>query len=414
MQKNISFYEAIDLLRQTKIDLLSKEKVIFSDGLNRILAQDVVAKDNMPKFCTSSMDGYAFCYEDLGILQTQGLVLQGDNPAGAEDKKSLESKATIKTFTGSKMPQNSDTILIVENALIKEGRVFLSPNASLPKKGQWVRQVGENYSKGDVLLRKNSRIGAYEIGLLADLNQVFIEVYKKPRVAILSGGSEIIEVGEERISDNTIYSVNNHLLKAMVISMGGEAVLYPVMPDNKEDIKTMMSEALRDCDILLSTGGMSMGDYDFTQQAIEELCEIVFKGVRIKPGKPVIYGIFQNQNQKKYLFGLPGFPNSAAITFYLFGKIIFAKMLGMDYKHQFVKAILSEKISKNDERMEFRVCDLNISNGKYQVDFSTKRVLQSSVVNNLCGESALVVLPEGEGEVAKGAEVDIIFFKNFL
>lgn len=413
MTKNISFFEAVDFITHSKILPLGREKVIFSDSLGRVLAQDVVAKSNMPKFPTSSMDGYAFCFEDVQKLRMEGLIFQGDNPAGTSIEP-LQPNSAIKTFTGSTMPQNSDTILLVEHSFCQRGRIFLSKDAPLPKKGDWVRSVGENYAQGDILLKRGDIVGAYEVGLLADLNEVFVEVFRKPRVGILTGGSEIIEVGQERVSENTIRSVNNHLLKAMVQMMGGEAFLYSIMPDKKESIKEMMIEVMNNCDVLVSTGGMSMGDYDFTQQVISELSEVVFKGVRIKPGKPVSYALYNQGDLKKPLLGLPGSPNSAAVTFYLLGRLIFAMMLGIDYKHQFLKAILSEDVKRSDSRMEFRVCDLEIIEGQYYASFSKKRALQSSVINNLCGKTALVVLEENGGNLHKGDVVDILLFKNFL
>lgn len=413
MNKNISFSEAVDFITHSKISPLGREKVIFSDSLGRVLAQDVIAKSDMPKFPTSSMDGYAFCFEDVQKLAREGLIFQGDNPAGTSVEP-LKSNSTIKTFTGSTMPKNSDTILLVEHSFSEGGRVFLSKDAPLPKKGDWVRSVGENYAQGDILLKRGDVIGAYEIGLLADLNEVFVEVFRKPRVGILSGGSEIIEVGQERASENAIRSVNNHLIKAMAESMGAQALLYPIMPDDKESIKEMMIEAMSECDMLVSTGGMSMGDYDFTQQAIFELSEVVFKGVRIKPGKPVSYALYNQGNLKKPLLGLPGSPNSAAVTFYLLGRLIFAMMLGIDYKHQFLKAILSEDVKRSDSRMEFRVCDLEIIEREYYASFSKKRAFQSSVINNLCGKTALVVLEENGSNLYKGDVVNMLLFRNFL
>ncbi|PAF51537.1 molybdopterin molybdotransferase MoeA [Helicobacter sp. 13S00477-4] len=414
MLKNISFYEAIQIIQDMPIDSLSREKIIFQSALGRVLADNVVAKVNMPVFCTSSMDGFAFNYNDLKVLQTEGLVLEGDNPAGEEKNFEISPKSTIKTFTGSKMPKNSDTILLVESAIVKDNKVFLDPKAKMPKKGDWVRQIGENYIKGEILLQKGIRIGPYEIGLLADANEVFVEVFRKPKVGILTGGAEILEVGEVSEGKNFVRSVNNHLLNAMVYSMGGEAILYPIMPDDRKTIVEMMSEAFLDCDILLTTGGMSMGDYDFTQQAMEEICEVVFKGVRMKPGKPVAYGIYDNKIQKRHLLALPGFPNSAAITFYLFGSILFSKMFQKTYKHQFLKATLRDDILRNDSRVEFRVCDVEIIEGRYEVSFSSKKILQSSVINNLCGDSALVILEENGKNISKGSEVEILLFKNFF
>lgn len=411
--KNISFLEAITLVGEVKIKPLGNEKIIFSDSLNRVLAQDIIAKDNMPQFCTSAMDGYAFNYNDFEKLTNEGLEILGDNPAGAEKLMCLDSQTSIKTFTGSIMPQNSDTILIVEHARVLGNKLFLDSQAPIPKKGDWVRQIGENYSQGDILLKAGTRIGMYEIGLFADLNQVFVQVVRKPRVGILSGGSEIIEVGEEKHSTHMIYSANNHVLKAMVEVLGGEGVLYPLMLDDKDIIEQMLLNGFKDCDLLLSTGGMSKGDYDFTQQAIFEICDVRFQGVRMKPGKPLAYATYQMNDSQKHLLGLPGFPNSAVIGFYLFGSILISKMLGIEYKYETLKATLKERIARSDSRMEFRVCDLDIVRGKYEVSFSRKRILQSSVINNLCGESALLVLEENGRDLEAGEEVDIILFRKF-
>lgn len=412
--KNISFLEAMALIEEAEIKPLGKEKIVFSDSLNRVLAQDIIAEHNMPKSCTSAMDGYAFNYDDFEKLKGEGLEILGDNPAGAEKLMCLNSQSTIKTFTGSVMPLNSDTILIVEHAKIFRNRLFLDLQAPVPKRGDWVRKIGENYSEGDVLLKVGTRIGMYEIGLFAELNKVFVQVVRRPRVGIFSGGSEIIEVGEEKQSVNAIYSANNHILKAMVEVLGGEGVLYPLMPDNTKVIEKMLLAGFKDCDLLLSTGGMSKGDYDFTQQIISKICCIVFQGVRIKPGKPLAYATYKTNDCQKYLLGLPGFPNSAVIGFYFFGSILISKMLGIKHKHKTLKATLKEKITRIDSRMEFRACDLDIIDGRYEVSFFHKRTLQSSVINNLCGESALLVLEENGDDLEVGEEVNIILFRNFF
>lgn len=410
MKTYISFYEALEIIQNFDIPKIGTEKIFFGNALNRVLSEDIIAKQPMPRFYTSSMDGYAFCYDDLEVLQSEGLKINGDNPAGLKDFLVLEPKTCIKTFTGSRMPKNSDSIVIIENIDERNGRIFLkNPQISI-QKGDWVRKIGENYQQGEVLLKKGQKISAYEIGLLADLNKVFIEVFRKPKIGILSGGNEIIEVGESSENENIVRSVNNHLLKALVESLGGEGVLYPMMSDDKTEIKRMFENAFKDCDMLLSTGGMSKGDYDFTQEVMQDLCKMEFKGVRIKPGKPVAFGKYKD----KFLLALPGNPNSAAITFYLFGYILFYKMLGVSYKHIFLKAVLEEKIIKKDSRMEFRVCDLHIKEGEYYVGFSDKKVLQSSVVNNLCQKSALCILPEGEIELKRNDKIEILLFKEFI
>lgn len=411
MKTNISYLESLEILKALEVKPKGEEKVFFGNSLNRVLAQDILAKENMPLYPTASMDGYAFNSKDLQDLMGEGLKLVGVNKAGEREELECLKGECIKTFTGSRMPKNCDSLVLREHIYENEGKITLLPSVPIPQANQWIRQIGENYQKGEVLIRKGSKITPFEIGLLADLNEVFIQVFMRPKIAILSGGDEIIEVGEER-RENTIRSVNNHLLKAIAESWGAEAMIFSLLKDNKASITHQVLEALQNCDILITTGGASYGDFDFVQEVLQEVCEMQFKGIRMKPGKPVGFGIYE---KKTYVFGLPGFPNSCAVSFMLFVRMMIQKMLCMpEQSTPFLKAKLLENIKRSDLRAEFRICDVKREEGRYEVGFWNKKTFQSSVINNFCNSSGLIFLEENGGDLQKGEDVEIVLLEQLL
>lgn len=407
----VSFDEAQKILQDIPLKPLGVQKVFFKNALNRILAEDIIAQNNIPPLPTAAMDGYAIFWEDREQLESQGLTLLPDNKAGNPSLPTLKSGCAIKTFTGSQMPIDSDTLVIVEHIEEREGRIFLKPSLKTDeiKKSQWVRQIGDNYHKGDILLKAGNRIGAFEIGLLAELNQSFVLVRQKVRVGVLCVGDEILEVGECGMQNNFVRSVNTHLLEAIITQMGADTIIYPLLNDDKDQIRHYYQQALNECDIVISTGGMSMGDYDYTQEIMQDLLELQFKGVRLKPGKPVAFGIkHQQDSNPKLALGLPGFPNSCAITFYLFGKILINRLQATDEMPMILQATLAEDIKRSDSRMEFRACDLRLIQGQIFASFASKKSLQSSMINNLTQNTALAILPENGANMNAGEKVEIM------
>lgn len=405
----ISYTQALEILCATPIKTLGSQQVHFKDSLNRILAQDIYAPCNVPAYPTAAMDGYAINFEDRDLLFTQGLQILPPNKAGNPTRATLQQGCAIKTFTGSLMPINADTLVIVEHVQAQGEKITPKVSKDMIQSSQWIRQAGDNYKKGEVLLHKGDKIGAFEIGLLAELNYNFIQVYQKAKVGILCVGDEIIEVGEEAKYDNVVRSVNTHLLESLLSQMGQEGIVYPLLKDDKAMIKAAFEKALQECDMVLSTGGMSMGDYDYTQAIIKELSHIHFKGVRLKPGKPVAFGTHNDIP----ILGLPGFPNSSAVTFLLFGSPLLARMQGTTHKPMLFEATILEDIKRADTRIEFRACEVYNENGALQVSFKGKKSLQSSMINNLTRNSALAILEENGSDLKAGEVVKIMFLNHF-
>ncbi len=414
----ISYAEAMRILDGVEVTPLPSQKIIFNQSVGRILAQHIRADKNVPPFPTSAMDGFAIRFDDLQTLRSEGLELQAINKAGLEEILTLSPQCTIATYTGSKMPLQSDTIVLIEDTIrFKKGdREFIKLLDSKKEitRSQWVRQVGENYKSGDILLHQGIRISPFEVGILADLNKVFVQVSARPKVGILSIGDEIIEVGEQSQRTNVLRNVNNHLLGALCESLGCEIVLFDNVGDDKKAIIKLYKQALQQCDVLVTTGGMSVGDFDFTKDIMQEFCEMQFKGVRMKPGKPVAYGIYKQGSKTTHIFGLPGYPNSCAVTFYLFARAIIARLNGTKAKNFIIKGRLLENLQQSDSRMEFRACKIELKNGEFFVSFKSKKSLQSSMINNLGVQTGFAILPEDGGSLQKGQNVEVLLFRDIL
>lgn len=405
MNKYVTFNEALKLIKEVKTTKLGAEKVFINQSTGRILYNDIKAKDDMPKFDTSNMDGYAFCYDDLEKLKSDGLILDSINKAGNKCDCKVKRGFCIKTFTGSKIPKNADSLAIVEQVELADNKVFLKQNENV-KKGQWIRKKGENYNKNDILLPKGSCISPLDIGILAQNNNVFVEVYKKPKVGILTGGDEILEIGEIPKNDNYIYSSNNHILNAIVSSLGCDGSIYPILEDSQKTIKDAIKEALSHNDIVITTGGMSKGDFDFTKNIIKEFGDSVFESVQIKPGKVISY---INCNKNKHIIALPGNPISCVVSFLLFGRLIVAKMLGIEPKIPIHKAKLIDDIENIDKnRMEFALANLSTKDGLYEVGLKPNR--QSYMINDVNGAMILI----DKKPIKKGDLVDIILLDKLL
>ncbi|MBX7491344.1 molybdopterin molybdotransferase MoeA [Helicobacter turcicus] len=376
MQTKIDFKQAMNILQSQNITTLGVERVFLHDALGRVLAHDIYAESDMPHCALSNMDGYAF---NSTFKDAKSFRILGVNQAGnAIPTLPLDAPFAIKTFTGAKIPQNADMLVPIEHCTLIQDTLSIE---TLPSIGQYMRQAGDNYKKGEKLLSKGTRLNANHIGLLASLNQVFIKVFARPKVGILVSGNELLELGESVSLTQDIYNANGHLLLAKVLENGGIPKLYPILKDDKAQVKSNIECALKECDMVITSGGASVGDYDFiTALCKERTKEVIFQGVRIKPGQHIVYAQFNS----KHFFGLPGFPNSTLVTFELFVKEILLRLLGTKLKRTTFKIPLSFDIDKNDTRLEFRVCNVRNKEGSFSIDFKDKKDFQSAILNNFC------------------------------
>jgi molybdopterin molybdotransferase len=382
------------------VGAIKSERIFISAALGRVLAQDIVAQEDYPTHPTSAMDGYAIIHADFA--EHKALAIFGDNPAGADEVAEVESGICIKTFTGSLMPAGSDTLIPIENVTVKDGLIVI--DKPVPA-GFAVRPVGESYRAGEILIAQGTTIGFAQIGVLAGLNQVMIPVVQRPRVSIIATGSEILDIGENARNEGQIRSSNSYTLQALVTQLGGECLQMGIVGDDKSAIMERFDEALRSSDIVVSTGGVSVGDYDFVKHIVPKLgAEVIFKGVNIKPGQHVMVA----QRGSKFIVSLPGFAYSSTVTFILYVAPLIARIMGCANPYEPIEATLKVPFAKRSNKSEFTACNLNFEDGRYWVDFEGKKSGSSAILTNLLGSAALMICGEEDGDLEAGTLVRVI------
>ena len=393
------FDESMDILDSIEITERRTKRLYLMDAQGFVLAEDIVADHNSPEFPTSGMDGYALKHADIA----QGrLKIASINPAGSDEKETVQSGECIKTFTGSLMPAGSDTLIPIENVTVEDGFIIIDEPVPL---GFSVREVGENYAKDETLIKEGSIIDFPQVGVLASLNISEVTVYDKPKVAVLSTGSELLDLGEEQTNDAQIRSSNNYTIESIVAKYGGDPLHYKCIKDDRETIFHALSEALEVSDIVVTTGGVSVGDFDFVKDVIYELgCEIVLRGVRVKPGQHIIIA----RKADKFIVALPGFAYSSTIMALVYLVPLLQKLQNGTMTLPMIKATLKEPFVKRARKAEFTACNLSLEDGRYVVDFEGKKVGTSAILTNMLGTIALVYTSEEASSVEAGQEIDVV------
>ncbi len=400
----ISYETSANMLELLPVGTLRSEKVFLGDALGRILSEDIVAREDYPRFPTASMDGYAVVHSDLAHGR---VAIAGENPAGHDETRRVGEGVCIKTFTGAVMPEGADTLIPIENVTVEEDQIVINQTVS---QGFSVRPVGESYRKGDILIKKGSKIGYAETGVLAGLNVVMVPVVLKPKVAVIATGSEILDLGEEAQNPSQIRSSNNYTIAALAKMAGAEVVQLGTTKDDKASITEAFQNALASADIVISTGGVSVGDYDFVKDVIPRLgAEVIYKGVKIKPGQHIMVA----QHGHKFILGLPGFAYSSTVTAILYGLPLIYKMLGRSAGLPIVEATLKERFAKRSKKSEFTACNVSIEDGKYVIDFEGKKVGSSAILNNMLGNTGLMITGEEDGNLEEGMAVNVILLNSF-
>ncbi len=400
----LSYETSQNMLDLLHVNSQRSENVALSSSLGRVLAEDIVAEYSDPQFPTASMDGYAVIHSDL---DGKVISIVGDNPAGSEEKRTLKSGECIKTFTGSMMPYGADTLIQIENVTVEDEKIII--NESVPK-GSSVRPVGEGYRAGDVLVKKGTKIGFVEIGVMAALNRVMVKVAIKPRIGVVSTGSEILDLGVNSDNPAQIRSSNNYTLAALFEQAGAEVVQLGTVGDDKNLIMQTFENALSCVDILVSTGGVSVGDYDFVKDIVPRIgAEVIYKGVAIKPGKHILVA----QRADRFVLALPGFAYSSTVTAILYVLPLIAKMLGRESAYKTVAAKLGEDFTKRSRLTEFTACNVVVEDGEYFVNFKGKKVGSSAILTNMLDSSALMITGEDDGNLSEGTFVNVILLDNF-
>ncbi len=372
------------------------EKIAITQCLGRILAEDIKSFKNQPEFPISAMDGYAIKFED----QNKPLKILGTTPAGCMPELNVINGTCVKTFTGSLMSEGSDTLVPVENVHIENDILYIEKNVP---KGFAVRKVGENYKKGETLLKKGTKLNYSEISLLAELASFHITVFIKPVIGVLSSGSEIKDLGEMLENPAQIHSSNHIAIANLAKNLGCDVRVFPLLKDDEKATFSTLANALEACDILVTTGGVSMGDFDFLKKAIKEYEPVIDK-VDIKPGRHIKI----SKANDKFIVALPGFPYSAMVMFNLYVREILNVWL-LQPKDYTCKAFLQGVYKKKTPYLEFIACNVEFKDGYILVNLEGKKDGSSAIISNLNDKAALMVVPKECQILENGTLVDIIF-----
>lgn len=368
--------------------VLGLEKISLLDALGRTLGEDIVAERDNPPWDNSAMDGFAVRWEDIkqdhAIQKPVTLAVIEDVPAGRMPSKTVGVGQAIRIMTGAPIPQGADTVLKVEDTEHTPSavRVF-KPEL----RGSNIRPRGEDVKKGECIIAKGTPIRPGEAGMLAVLAKSFVFAYQRPRVAILSTGDELADL-DERFSDEKIINSNSYGMAAAVQEAGGIPLLLGIARDTQSALKEKISQGLN-ADILVLSGGVSMGDYDFTKAVFREIgAEMNFWKLAIRPGQPLAFGKIQG----KLAFGLPGNPVSSMVTFEQLVRPAILKMGGRrSYGRPVVEAVFQEKFSKRPDRRHFLRGVLTREEGVFKV--RTTGDQGSGILTSMVKANCLIDVP---------------------
>jgi molybdopterin molybdotransferase len=383
----------------SRIMPLGQERVSLLDGLGRILAEDCVSRWSIPPRDNSAMDGFAVRTIDVagaGIANPVRLAVVEEIPAGHVPRRALNRMEAAKIMTGAPIPPGADAVIRRED-LVEEGRQILVTNP-VPA-GQDIRSAGEDIRAGEVAVSRGELLRPAEIGLLASLGRSMLTVYQRPVVAIVATGNELVDV-DEPPAEGHIVTSNSYSLAAQVRECGAIPLLVGIARDTKEDILTHFRHA-RQADAIITSGGVSVGDYDLVRTVIESNWRgIQFWQVAMRPGKPFAFGDIEG----KPFFGLPGNPVSTMVSFEQFVRPALLKMMG--WRHIFrrlVKAKTLEKIKKKRGVTHFLRAMVTLEEGGYGVRTTGEQ--GSGILKSMVMANGLVIVPADVKEIAVGEEV---------
>lgn len=351
--------EALEIIDKAFSFEIRKEEISLMEAKGRILAEDVLAEEYLPAFNRSAMDGYSVIASDTAGASKETpavLTLSGEVLMGTEAKASLTAGSCMYTPTGSAVPEGCEAVVMVEDTKKNEdGTVSVFKEY---QKGENVMLKGESVFPGKKILSRGRKLNISDIGSLAALGIIKVPVVCRPVVGILTSGDELVKI-EETPKEGQIRDINSATLALTVEEAGAKAKVYGIIRDEENLLSETVKQALSECDMVLISGGSSMGEKDSTEQIVESLGTLILHGVRMKPGKPVIVGSADG----KPMIGVPGNPISAYFVTRLFVKKIILKMLGSSELEFFIESTLKGDVKANRKRSQFDFAKLSVEDG---------------------------------------------------
>jgi len=406
----IPIAKALKIIKAESI-ALGPERISVNDAVGRVLAENIVADSDLPPFDRSQMDGFAVIAKDTQSAPVE-LKIAGESAAGGGWHHKLKSGQAVRIMTGAPVPKGADAAQKVE--LTSEFRIDVWDGKKTPgsvtileptEKGRFIIPKGFEIRKGNKVFSEGDVVITNMIAALAAFGYSKVLVSKQPKVAVLGTGSEIVEIDQMPGLDQ-IRNSNSVMLKALAEKYSVPVTVFPIVRDRISDLKKGMSRAAKKNDIVILTGGVSVGKYDFTKAALIELgAEIFFDKVALKPGMPAVFAKLGNT----YVFGLPGNPVSAAVTFHLFVRELIMSLQGAkDTGPRKGFAIMAEKAKGTKERDTYLPCKLD-TDETGRLSATPLKWHGSSDFIGFARSEALIVIPKGETR-SKGDVVEIVYF----
>jgi molybdopterin molybdotransferase len=381
------------------------EIVDLLTAYHRILATPVISYLDFPHWDNSAMDGFAVRYQDVQNSSSENptfLEVVAEIPAGYQPQITIQPGQAARIFTGAIMPKGADTVVMQEKTNLQGNKVVI---LAAPQPQEFVRHQGDFYQAGKELLPAGIPLNATEIAILAAAQLSKISVFRRPRVAIFSSGDELV-TPEQTLQPGQIVDSNQYALAALVKELGAEVLMLGIVKDNPTALTEIINYAINNADIVLSSGGVSVGDYDYIDHILGSLgAEIHFRAVQMRPGKPLTFATFPNS----LYFGLPGNPVSALVTFWRFVQPIIKKLSGINkgWEAKFIKVKSHSELKSNGKMETYIWGNLNLSNGIYEF-YQAAGNLNSGNLINLAQTNALAVLPVGKTLISIGEEVLVL------
>lgn len=383
---------------------LKTEHVNTEDALNRILADDLISKINVPNYNNSAMDGFAFNLNSLkknNKLKISSTILAGDL-----SKQNIKPGFAAQVMTGSKIPDGTDTVLPFELVDQKDDSIVIN---EIPAKGSNIRKLGEDIKKKGEVLKKGTFLRSAEVGLIASIGISKVKVFKKLRVAFFSTGDEVVKAGQP-IKLGQVYDSNHFTIQSMLKRINVDFIDLGIIPDEKKLIEKTLKRAEKLSDAIITTGGVSVGKADYMKEILKKIGKVLFWKLSIKPGRPMAYGAFKNTPY----FGLPGNPVAAMITFYQLVQPALKHLMGqIDYKlPPLLKAKCISPITKKPGRMEFQRGFYTIKNGELSVKPNPHQ--GSAILSSMSKANCLIVLDIGQKSIKVNEYVNIQFMDGLV
>ncbi len=399
----------------SKINRLEKENISIIKSTGYILAEDIISNKNIPEFNNSAMDGFGVISNDTSNASKKNpiiLKIQETIPAGKIPTNKLTQGNSVRIMTGSAIPEGCDAVIPFEYTnfpKINQKKVKIYQQLT---SGQNIRYIGEDIKENQKILSIGSTLNASNIGLIASLGIEYIKVFRKPLISIISTGDELVSPGQKK-KPGQIYDSNSYSIYSQVIQNGGIPDIKKIVPDNKKSLENAFLEC-SNSDLIITTAGVSKGDFDFVKDTLKKMGKMNFWSVKMRPGKPLTFGLLNYKDKKIPHIGLPGNPVSAIVGFEIFVSPVIKTMIGKNqiFRKEITATLNDPIINYDNRRVYARVNVQGNPNQGYLAKLSGNQ--NSHILSSMINANGLAICPENKKILKKGDQVKVLILKSFI